>query len=132
MRFLTFILLAILFMAGWQDINYSNPEEVFEVYKKALSEIDIQTYMSCITYDSHQMLKTRPPQAPRMRREYEDISNKTYKVTVDNATAILEFKPQSEIAPPYLFKKEDGKWKIDLKRMSEEIVFDEKNHWRWR
>lgn len=129
---IVFIILSALVMIGWQNSLYSNPESVFEAYKRALNEGDIETYMSCISKGSQQMFSQRPLQISLMKREYQDITQKYYKVTIENETAILEFVPESKIAPPYLFKKEDGEWKIDLKRMSEEIVFDEKNYWRWR
>lgn len=119
-------------MAGWKDNDYSNPRVTFETYKKALAEGDKETYLGCLTKTSQQMFSQRPLQTSLMRREYEDIAQENYKVTIKDETAILEFVPGSEITPPYFFKKEDDQWKIDLKKMSEEIVFDEKNHWHRR
>lgn len=126
------IMIGVLFMGGWQSGDYSTPEAIFETYKKALAIADTETYLNCVTKSSQDMLSQRHPQPSLMRREYQDIADKDYKVTIKDGTAILEFVPTSKIAPPYLFKKEDGKWKIDLRRMNEEIVFDEKNHWHWR
>lgn len=131
--FIAFFILATgLFVLGWQNAVYSNPGDTFEIYRQALAGADIETYMSCITQDSKDMLSQRPPQAATMLREYRDIAGKDYKVEVEGSTAMLEFQPASEFAPPYLLKMEKGGWKIDLKRMSEEISFDQGNHWHWK
>lgn len=126
------MVMGALVTMGLRGSDYSSPGATFEVYKQAIAKGDTETYLDCLTKVSQQMFSQRPAQASLMSREYQDIAGKEYKVTIKDETAILEFVPRSEIAPPYLFKKETGKWKIDLKRMSEEIVFDKNNHWHWR
>lgn len=132
-RFTAFFILATgLFVSGWQNAVYSNPGDTFEIYRQALADADIEAYMSCITQGSKEMLSQRPPQSATMLREYRDIAEKEYKVTVEGSIATLEFQPKSEFAPPYLFKIERGDWKVDLKRMSEEITFDQRDNWHWK
>lgn len=121
-----------LFVIAWESADYSTPENTFEVYKKALFQGNIKTYMECLTDDSKQMLSQRLPQLSIMLREYRDIARINYQVKVEGLIAVLEFNPASELAPPYLFKKKKDEWKIDLKSMSEEIFFDQENHWHWK
>ncbi|OQX86217.1 MAG: hypothetical protein B6D55_06440 [Candidatus Omnitrophica bacterium 4484_70.2] len=108
----------------------SSPQHTFEKYLRALKEADVKTYLSLLTADSKKVVR---PLKELMLREYEDLKDLNFYIEVDSScTATVYFNPPSKKVPPYLLKKENGEWKVDLKTMSQIYIFDENNNWHYK
>jgi len=70
------------------------------------------------------------PSSSLMRREYMDIKSLNASIRLEGFDrAVVTFTPASSKIPPYILRKENGQWKVDLKTMSKEYVFDGSNNW---
>jgi hypothetical protein len=113
----------------WQTfaLAQTGPERVFEAYKAALKDGVAGEYLELLTEQSRMMVHPTP--GP-MQREYSDLRDLTFRVSLEGPNrAVVSFTPASSKVPPYVLRKERGEWKIDLKTMSEEYVFDHDNNW---
>ena len=105
----------------------STPEAVFAAYKSALQKGDREAYLVLLTVESRAIVNPSPA---LMQREYADIKNlNPYIQIAAFDKAIVSFVPSNSKIPPYVLKKESGQWKVDLKTMSKEYVFNSKNEW---
>ena len=123
------ILVAILALSLCYTVSYaeSTPEAVFQAYISALQKGDRDTYLDLLTVESRAMVNPVPF---LMQREYMDIKDLNFNVQVEGFDkAVVIFNPASRKIPPYVLRKERGQWKIDLKTMSKDYVFDSKNEW---
>lgn len=115
--------------------NQIAPEDVplytaFEYYKLALKSGDKNKYLESITEESRNMVNFSPA---LMQKEYQDIKDLVFDVYADTKTsAMVRFIPTNLKVPPYFMKKENGQWKIDLKRMGETYIFDQNNNWSYK
>jgi len=108
----------------------STPEAVFDAYKSALEKGDRDAYFDLITAESRAIVNPSPA---LMLREFAEIKDLNPDVQIEASDkAVVYFVPSRSKIPPYILKKENGQWKIDLKTMSQEYVFDNKDEWHKR
>lgn len=123
------MLAAILAISLCYTVSYaqSTPEAVFDAYKSALEKGDRTAYLALLTTQSRAIVNPSPG---LMGREYGDIKDLKFYVQIRAYNkAEVQFSPPNKKAPPYILKKENGEWKIDLKAMGEAYVFDNNNEW---
>jgi len=127
---LTVVLLWGMVFAGQTRIErFTSPSSAFEWYKECARRGDTKGYMECLTAESKKLIGNTPPAENLLKEEYQFLANKKYKVELTEEWAIIIFQENPQTEPPYLLLQEDNQWKIDLKGMSENILFDENKHW---
>jgi len=128
------LLTAVLF---WEVITvgqtmverFASPSAAFEWYKECARRGDTKGYVDCLTAESKKLIENTPPPEDLLKEEYKFLAEKKYNVHYSEEWAIIIFEENPQTEPPYLLRQEDNQWKIDLKGMSENIFFDENQHW---
>lgn len=109
--------------------SFASPAGAFEWYKECARRGDTKGYMECLTAESKKLIGNIPPPASLLKEEYQFLADKKYNVQLTEEWAIIIFQDNPLTEPPYLLLLEDNQWKIDLKAMSENIFYDENQHW---
>ena len=128
---LTMVLLWGVVFAGQTKVqkNFASPAGTFEWYKECARRGDTRGYMECLTAESRKLIGNIPPPASLLKEEYQFLADKKYNVQLTEEWAIIIFQDNPLTEPPYLLLLENNQWKIDLKAMSENIFYDENQHW---
>lgn len=133
-KYIIIYLLAILVLISINHIAYAQSvEEAFEAYKTAVINRQYSIIAKYATAESVQ--KGYHTMNDFFRDNFLKFFDKNpYYVEYNNENeAVIYFnESRNRTASPYIFTKENGKWKIDFIKMKQRIVFGEGNKWRWR
>lgn len=108
-------------------------EDAFDAYRNAVKDRHYSSLAKYATTESVQ--KGYHVMKDFQRANFlKYFDNNPYYVSYQGKTeAIIYFKEsRNGTASPYIFTKEDGKWKIDFVKISQRIVYGPSNKWRWR
>ena len=108
-------------------------EDVFDAYRDAVKNRQYSLLAKYATIES--VKKGYHGMNDFQRADFlKCFDNNPYDVKYTGKTgAIIYFKESRDrTANPYIFTKEDGKWKINFVAMRRRIVFGPGNRWRWR
>ena len=108
-------------------------EEAFDAYKTTVKN---RQYSSMAEYATDESVQKDYHIMNDFFRDnfLNSCDNNPYTVEYNGSEeAVIYFREsRNGRANPYIFTKENGKWKIDFIKMKQRIVFGEGNKWRWR
>lgn len=108
--------LVLIFGGG----KYSSPKKTLNTLVKAMEKGDVDAFLDCFTEESQTLIQAGGEiTSESIKGDVSDYKEADYKVTRETKdTAVMTSEKDEGVL---VFKKEDGKWKIDLKATFEEI-----------
>ena len=108
------------------------PEEMLNLYFKAMKEHNSNPDLPIYTEQSKQMLKTwkvTPSQMDNMVRTYNSCNPDETKYDSTDLLAVIHYPVNQKQCSPWFFRKVGDIWKLDLTIMQKAVRFDNKNRW---
>lgn len=110
------------------------PEEMLNLYFKAMKEHNSNPDLPIFTEKSRQMLKTwkvTPSQMDNMVRTYNSCNPDETKYDSTDLLAVIHYPVNQKQCSPWFFQKVGDIWKLDLTMMQKAVRFDNKNRWHF-
>lgn len=110
----------------------NDPRAVLAAYREAMDRRNGSPELSIYTGKTQTFLRQWTVTAAQMdnqARSLEECPSGALKVKA--GFAVLRYPVSSRRCPPYFFRMEDGRWRLDLTMMSKAIRFNHRNQWHF-
>lgn len=112
----------------------NTPEEMLNLYFKAMKEHNSNPDLPIFTEESRQMLKTwkvTPSQMDNIVASYNSCTPDETKYDSTYLLAVIHYPINQKQCSPWFFQKHENSWKLDLTMMQKAVRFDNKNRWHF-
>lgn len=113
----------------WDD--FSTPEKTWETYISGLREKNKEKVNSCLTSYSKQKGAAHND-VSRYDSVLSFLEGKKFKAEISGDRAFLWPDPPTTKFGPVFMARENGRWKIELQLVRENIIYDLQNTWYWK
>ncbi len=110
-----------------------DPLKTLEAYRGALRDLDATPSLPIYTEETRQFLLGRFRSRLGMEQEWQalfDCSNP--RVSFRGDLAVVQFRENKAACAPFFFRKEGGRWRLDMKARASLIAEGPKGTWQWR
>jgi len=110
--------------------NDVTPEEAVDALLEMLAESRMVYDPLLFTKESVELFAKIPMPPAAVRTMYTSYSSCVVDaVKIAEQVAVVRFRPKDRKCGPFLFLKEDGRWKFDLIAIRNLITYDFQNEW---
>ncbi|MDG5501198.1 TPM domain-containing protein [Marinobacter sp. BGYM27] len=107
------------------------PQTVLESYRRAMTNHNNNPRLAFYTEATRDMLALRVVTPAQMDNVASSLNNCTIaRRFIRDEYAVLRPPIDDRTCPPYFFKREDGKWRLDFTVMKDALLFGRGNQWR--
>ncbi len=110
-----------------------DPLKTLEAYRGALRDFDATPSLPIYTDETRQYLLGRFRSRLGMEQEWQALFGcSDPRISFRNDLAVVQFRETTAACAPFFFRKENGRWRLDMKARESLITEGPKGTWEWR
>ncbi len=110
-----------------------DPLKTLETYRAALRDLDATPSLPIYTEETRQFLLGRFRSRLGMEREWQALFDcSDPRISFHGDLAVVKFRESASACAPFFFRKEGGRWRLDMKARASLIAEGPKGAWQWR
>jgi hypothetical protein len=109
-----------------------DPSATLESYRAALRDYDATPSLPIYTAETRRFLLGRFRSRAGMEQEWQALhACSDPRISFRGDRAVIRFRENSMACAPFFFRRENGRWRLDLKARKTLLTNDHKGAWQW-